>query len=1016
MIINVSNILDVVRHIKIVGIILFGILNAINNTYSQSEFPNITYRNITTKDGLTSNIVYGFAQGDDGQMWIGTINGLNSFDGNTINNYFKGNHPTIKLSSNIIWSMAKSHKNELWISDRNSICKISLTNFHSEIINQLKDAKFSRNSQTNEIYLTSNEGVYKIIDQNIINLNIEKPLFKHLGKEIFKYEDVIIDNNQHLYLKTKGMIYQTDLKYNIQNRFPYPLKGGITNLYFSSNNKLWVASWGDGILLLNTDTNKFISIFNDMDSKSIIQNFNEWRINNSTYIVASYSSEKEQGFVVINPLTYEYKIYNLNTTVHNSFVDMDGNLWLGTDNGIFIVSNLQEIVQNIPITTKQPQLPLGFGNVYTIKETKDHFWLTKRYGHGIFKYDKNWNLIKEFGRFTIANHPITHFIADGYDFIQRDNKMYSTTDLGMFIIDNNTHQRLHILPKDKSELKLRTIIPYNDTLWLLRSFEKGIIGFNPKKNNFSDHYLWSESLTHLVNNYIFKTKDGAILTSTNYGLYVFDVINKMYVKINNDYFNGIGVYGIAEDSNEKLWICTDNGLIQYDLKSNHIISDFKQFPEMGKAYRVAVDHNNVWFSNAKGFWCWDQSQKKMIKLNHSSGLINESGENCILICNDQKVLLGSRDMVHIIDSSFLNRKNPSKSLIVTKFLVNNEEKQPKYQDSKYFLELAQGKFTIQIFFAVPDFSMENSYYYEFKFDDDKNWSKANDGKVFLPNLGSGNYRLWIKGISNFSGSETALTSLTIHISPYWYQTFWFKIILLLFLLTSMYLVYLWRLTNERTKNKLKADYENKMLNLEMQNLRSQMNPHFIFNSLNSINSFIVENKTHLASDYLTKFSKLIRMILEHSKNEVIPLSKELEALNLYVMMEKNRFQQSFDFEIDIDKNLDLEYIDVPPLILQPYIENAIWHGLMHQKIKGKIKLSITNSQNVCIFTIIDNGIGRQRAMELKSKKNVKSVSYGMDITKTRIESHNPFNKVEVSDIKDAEGYVCGTMVTLSIHS
>ena len=219
---------------------------------------------------------------------------------------------------------------------------------------------------------------------------------------------------------------------------------------------------------------------------------------------------------------------------------------------------------------------------------------------------------------------------------------------------------------------------------------------------------------------------------------------------------------------------------------------------------------------------------------------------------------------------------------------------------------------------------------------------------------------------------------------------------------------------ENEKNKLKAEYEHRMIHLEMQNLRSQMNPHFIFNALNSINGFIVENKTHLASEYLTKFSKLIRMILDHSQSDMIPLAKEIEALNLYVMMEKNRFDQAFDFYISKDSHIDMNDIDIPPLILQPYIENAIWHGLMHQTKMGIIQITISQQDDRLFFTINDNGVGRKKAEELKSKKNVKTNSYGMKITQKRIKNNHMSNDVIVSDIVDESGNILGTKVIISI--
>ena len=142
--------------------------------------------------------------------------------------------------------------------------------------------------------------------------------------------------------------------------------------------------------------------------------------------------------------------------------------------------------------------------------------------------------------------------------------------------------------------------------------------------------------------------------------------------------------------------------------------------------------------------------------------------------------------------------------------------------------------------------------------------------------------------------------------------------------------------NNSEKERQVAELKQKATELEMQALRAQMNPHFIFNSLNSINRFILQNDRAQASEYLTKFSKLVRMILQNSQASLIPLESELESLELYLNLEAVRFNYHFDYKISVPKDLDISALQVPPLILQPYVENAIWHGLMHKEEKGPI--------------------------------------------------------------------------------
>lgn len=201
---------------------------------------------------------------------------------------------------------------------------------------------------------------------------------------------------------------------------------------------------------------------------------------------------------------------------------------------------------------------------------------------------------------------------------------------------------------------------------------------------------------------------------------------------------------------------------------------------------------------------------------------------------------------------------------------------------------------------------------------------------------------------------------------------------------------------------------------EMQTLRSQMNPHFIFNTLNSINSYIIENKREVASEYLTTFSKLMRNILDLSKQETITLEKEISTLNLYMELEALRLEHKFDYSIVIDKNISTELIKIPPLIIQPFVENAIWHGLHNKKENGYILIKIDeNDNNQLLITVEDDGIGRKASALLK-KQQVNHKSYGIEITINRLHLLNENNSVEIVDLYENEK-ATGTKVAIKIN-
>ncbi|WP_350284981.1 histidine kinase [uncultured Croceitalea sp.] len=204
--------------------------------------------------------------------------------------------------------------------------------------------------------------------------------------------------------------------------------------------------------------------------------------------------------------------------------------------------------------------------------------------------------------------------------------------------------------------------------------------------------------------------------------------------------------------------------------------------------------------------------------------------------------------------------------------------------------------------------------------------------------------------------------------------------------------------------------------LALKSLRSQMNPHFIFNALNSVNNYIAKSDERSANRFLSEFSVLMRTVLENSEEDFIPLSKELELLRLYVKLEHSRFPEKFEYEVNIGEHLDVDAFEIPPMLLQPYIENAIWHGLRYKEEKGFLKIGLQQlTKDLLQIEISDNGIGRKKSSELKTRNQRKQRSKGMGNIKKRIAILNDMyrNKLEVS-INDLFEDGTGTKVALKL--
>ncbi|NNC69933.1 MAG: histidine kinase [Flavobacteriaceae bacterium] len=220
---------------------------------------------------------------------------------------------------------------------------------------------------------------------------------------------------------------------------------------------------------------------------------------------------------------------------------------------------------------------------------------------------------------------------------------------------------------------------------------------------------------------------------------------------------------------------------------------------------------------------------------------------------------------------------------------------------------------------------------------------------------------------------------------------------------------------ENQKDRFSADLNDKikeMSELKMTALQSRMDPHFLYNSLNSINNFVLQNDVEKASDYITKFSRLIREILKKSSNKTIPLSEELGILGLYVRLEQMRMEDGFDYVVTVDDNINLENIMVPPLFMQPYIENAIWHGFATKTDNKKINLTVYDEDDKIRCEIIDNGIGIEKSKQLNKSSSRHRKSFGLQTSEDRIKLLHEHQKVYVIIEDISSNGKTGTKVTI----
>ncbi|HZE84373.1 MAG TPA: histidine kinase, partial [Puia sp.] len=415
---------------------------------------------------------------------------------------------------------------------------------------------------------------------------------------------------------------------------------------------------------------------------------------------------------------------------------------------------------------------------------------------------------------------------------------------------------------------------------------------------------------------------------------------------------------LARDSKGMIWINTDAGMTKYD-PTTHIFVNFPRnegFPGDMDTYMSADANGNIYFPYKNGYYYWNVNN---IKDPPKGG------------------------MLYIRDIQLFDQHLPT--------------------DRAY--RFSAGENNIRFLFGLLSYEDRDRLKLEYKLNGNT-WLVADiHSYISFANLAPGNYDLSVRIKNEQIGN--------LHISflidrPFW-QSGWALTLLLVVLIGSVILVNRVRLQRVRKESTLRQ----KIMESEMSALRSQMNPHFIFNTLNSINSYIIENKKDEASDYLGDFSKLIRLILDHSKKRTISLAEELYALKLYLELESRRLDSSFDYTIVIDPDVDPDSIVMPPLVIQPFVENAIWHGLRGRKSGGNISILINHYSGGLLILVEDDGIGRDAAKKLESTKE--GNSFGSTATTQRIQLNDPHSKVIMEDLYNPEGRATGTRVYIYVN-
>lgn len=987
------------------------------NTFSQTP----VFKNYSVKDGLPSSETYRVHQDSKGYIWVVGDMGVSRFDGYKFQNY------TTKdgLPENTILGLYEDYKHRIWFWSLSG----QLAYFENEKIhpltkvNQEIKTKF-KGGIINSIALDKNDtlhlGVFHIRGIFKVFFDGKKQLFNvdtlaERGiyiKEINGYKnEVIITENievsppthalksiKNIYLCAKnGRIQKLNgnLKYTNPNRKCIQLKNG--NILIST---------GKEILEINKNKELVKKIHFE---QSVIylkedKNGNIW--------IGVY----KQGVFLIEGGDYsKIPINYLNgNSVSGVNIDTEGGFWLSTlENGIYYCPNTaflhyceQEGLKDQNINTisvdETGKIWIGtskgvYSSIYRNKVKNYSFPLFNEidcYVNTVICDKKKWVWLGGIGVYLFQNDRLLSSITYG-----RNQKLYATC-----LINSR----------------------FDEKKWT-----GGYCSLSEINGGRATSYKCNFRVNTLC-----EGEKGSLFVGGLDGLWSFK--NKKFIYLGNQHPLLKKRINDLKYSNNTIWIGTKGeGLVIkqgkniYQISETHgLTSDFCK--------SVFVDEDGiVWVGTNRGlsrisFKKKDNfTQYKIYNFTTANGLI--SNEINQVIVKGSKVYVATNKGVTIFDKNNVRINQNSPPIYITKLAINNHLFLLK---DNYSLSYDQN--TFQISFVGLGYKNAGNVEYKYRLQGlDTNWHYTKYTRIDFTTLPYGGYTFEVSAKNNdgFWSSQPAIIHFSIF-PPFWH-TWWFRLLAGSILLSGIFLFirYRVRLIEKREQEKTalykkaaeqekeKSALFQKASEMEMKFLSAQMNPHFTFNAMNSIQHFMLDHEPEKAQHYLAKYAKLIRRVLENNMENFVPLDDELDMLEIYMEIESMRFSTPFEFEITVCEELEEKEYQIPPMILQPYVENAIWHGIFHkQEGTGKITLSFSleNDRIKCI--IEDNGVGRKKAKEMNSKKKDHR-SVGMLITQERLQHLQADSDIDIrtkiSDIVNEHGLVCGTRVEvclpLNIH-
>ena len=944
------------------------------------------FKHYTVEDGLPSSEVYQVKQDSKGYIWFATGNGVSRFNGYEFENFSMSDG----LPDNTVFETYEDNFGRIWFVPVS--CKLSYyyngkiypfkyNNELQKLLNNPIKSSFGVDRNGTVFLGVTKQGVYEISDKGKIT--------QHFGANDSSIVLNVIEPDSNMVIHA-------------------------TNFLSDRNSIRFNTSWIKGTSVLKDSISGACGGFNVLRTK-----------NNLTFV-----SWFTKLFIFKN--VNEYQVKTFPKRIISSYQDRDGDIWIGTYlGGVYHfrkgeMTNSSVYLSDLPVNSILQDKEGGFwfateGNGVFYASSKDILTYDESIGLSANKV----NSLATDGTYIYAGtqngfiHKIKDTIVSSYNInIKKDSRsnisslFYDKLDQRLLIsgtvetgwIKNERFDPTHIFGNFN-----KIVADSKKNYWVAGSMNLGRV-VNDKPIPLSLSRTGRKRINALI-----EWDDDKLLLGTLNGLWEYDKPKDSLTYLGSkDSLLSHRILDLAFFSDKLLAIATKgSGLLIYDMdKRTYQINTNKGLCG-DNVYRVFADGSSVWVATNMGINKLTVTNSNPLeyticKYTTTDGIASNE-INDILVANG-KVWAATNKGLSVFNEGDKVVSNIKTPLYITGIMINDSS---VLLNDLYELNYSQNN--IKINFIGLGYKNAGKLEYRYRMSGlDTVWTYTQNREIQFTTLPPNTYRFEL-AVKN-SNEDWNSTEVNFNIkAPFW-QKWWFKALIIFVVLVLVFLFFRYRIRLIQKREEKSTALDRTFLNLKLKALRAQMNPHFTFNVMNSIQHFILNKDDEAAHRYLSKFSKLMRSILNNSEHNTISIADELKALELYLELEAMRFEKRFEYSIIIDRSINTSTIQVPSMLIQPYVENAIKHGILPLKETGKIKIEISKDSSVLKCVIEDNGIGRKKAGE--NKRDNEHHSMGTAITKERLSVINEINNSNLSeriiDLTDENGNAIGTRVEIYI--